>query len=123
MGEIIYPELSYAIIGAAMEVHRHLGPGFLESVYQSALAHELACRGIQVEEQKRLPVLYKGVAVGDFVADLVIEQKIILELKAVEALHPKHAAQARNYLAATGLRLAICLNFGSSSLERERVVR
>ncbi len=106
-----------------MEVHRCLGPGFLESVYQGALAQELADRGIPFEQYVRLPVCYKGVQVGDFIADMVIDQKIILELKAVEALHPKHAAQARNYLAATGLRLAILLNFGTESLQRERVVR
>ncbi len=123
MGDIIHSELSYAVVGAAMEVHRHLGAGFLESVYQAALAHELTCRAIAFEEYKRLPVQYKGVAVGDFVADVVVDGKMILELKAVERLNPKHAAQARNYLAATGLRLAILLNFGSSSLEQERVVR
>ncbi len=123
MTEIIYKELSYAIIGAAMEVHRILGPGFLEAVYQAALAHELTLRGVRFEQFKRLPVYYKGVLVGDYEADFVVEDQIILEIKAVSQLHPKHEAQALNYLTATGLRLAILLNFGTDSLERQRVVR
>ncbi|MFO3796694.1 MAG: GxxExxY protein [Anaerolineales bacterium] len=123
MTEIIYKELSYAIIGAAMEVHRILGPGFLEAVYQAALAHELTLRGIRFEQFKRLPVYYKGVLVGDYEADFVVEDQIILEIKAVSQLQPKHEAQALNYLTATGLRLAILLNFGADSLERQRVVK
>ncbi len=131
MAEILYKELSYAIIGAAMEVHRILGPGFLEAVYQAALAHELTLRGIRFEEHKRLPVYYKGVLVGDYEADMVVEDKVILELKGISALHPKHQVQAQNYpstglrtgLAATGLRLAILLNFGADSLQHERVVK
>ena len=106
-----------------MEVHRTLGPGFLEAVYEAALAHELTLRGIPFEQQKRLPVQYKGQQVGDFVADLVVDGKIILELKAVSKLTAAHEAQAHNYLAATGLRLAIILNFGSASLQQKRIVR
>jgi GxxExxY protein len=120
---LVHKELSFIIVGAAMEVHRLLGPGFLESVYECALVHELRSRNIRAEAQRRLPVSYKGIPVGDFVADLLVEDKIILELKAVDALHPKHYAQARNYLAATGLDLAIILNFGADSLEQQRVVR
>ena len=123
MAEIIYKELSYAIVGAAMEVHRILGPGFLEAVYQAALAHELTLRGIRFEQFKRLPVSYKGVLVGDYIADFVIEGEIILELKAVSALTKAHEAQAHNYLAATGLRLAILLNFGVESFQQKRIVR
>ncbi len=123
MAEILFKELSYAIIGAAMEVHRILGPGFLEAVYQAALAHELTLRGIRFEQFKKLPVYYKGVLVGDYQADFVVEDKIILELKAVSAFHPKHEAQALNYLTATGFRLAILLNFGAESLQHQRVVK
>jgi len=147
MTEILYKELSYAIpsaalrtgVGAAMEVHRILGPGFLEAVYQAALAHELTLRGIRFEEHKRLPVYYKGVLVGDYEADMVVEDKIILELKGISALHSKHQAQAQNYpstglrtgLTATRLRLAILLNpsarlrtsFGADSLQHKRVVK
>ena len=123
MPEILYKELSYAVVGAAMEVHRTLGPGFLESVYEEALAHELALRGIPFERQKRLAVAYKGEPVGEFVADVVVDGKVILEPKAVSAIAAAHEAQAHHYLAATGLRLAIVLNFGAASLQQKRVVR
>jgi GxxExxY protein len=123
MAEILFKELSYVIIGAAMEVHRILGPGFLEAVYETALAHELTLRGIRFEAQKRLPVYYKGQLVGDYVADFVVEDQIILEIKAVSALTAAHEAQAHNYLTATGLRLAILLNFGATSLQQKRIVR
>lgn len=122
MSKIIYKELSYEIIGAAMEVHRILGPGFLEAIYQAALAHELTLQQISFEQFKDLSVIYKTQIVGSYEADFVIENKVILELKAVSTLHPKHEAQAINYLAATGLRLAILLNFGASSLQYKRVI-
>ena len=123
MSQILYKDLSYAVVGAAMEVHRVLGPGFLEAVYQRALAHELAQRGIRFEQFRRLPVHYKGVLVGDYEADFVVEDKIILEIKAVSRLHARHEAQAINYLTATGFRLAILLNFGAESLQHQRVVK
>jgi GxxExxY protein len=123
MIKILFKELSYKIIGAAMEVHRILGPGFLEAVYEAALAHELTLRGIPFERQKELPVYYKGQLVGHYVADFVVNGQIILELKAVSALTKAHEAQAHNYLAATGLRLGILLNFGAESLQQKRIVR
>ena len=123
MAKILYKELSYAIVGAAMEVHRILGPGFLEAVYQAALAHELTLRNIHFEQFKRLPVYYKGILVGEYVADSVIEGRIILEIKAVSTLHPKHEPQVINYLTATGFRLAILINFGADSLQQKRMVK
>jgi GxxExxY protein len=90
--EIVYRELSYAVVGAAMEVHRTLGPGFLEKVYQTALCYELECRGLRFEANRLLKVQYKDVVVGDYEADIVVDDKIILELKAVKKLHPKHMA-------------------------------
>ena len=123
MAEILYRELSYAIVGAAMEVHRVLGPGFLEAVYEAALAHELTLRGVRFEQQKRLPVYYKGVLAGEYVADLLVEDEVIVEIKAVSALNQAHAAQAHNYLAATGLRLAILLNLSAPSLQQKRIVK
>ncbi len=123
MPEILFSALSYAIIGAAMEVHRILGPGFLEAVYQAALEHELTLRGIPFEAQKRLAVVYKDQIIGEYIADLVIDGKIILELKAVSKFTPTHEAQAHHYLAATGLHLAILLNFGAPSLEQKRIAR
>jgi len=123
MTEILYKELSFAIVGAAMEVHKVLGGGFLEAVYQAALAHEFRLRNIPFEEQKHLPVYYKGVLVGEYIADFVIDEKIIVEIKAVSDLNSAHEAQALNYLAATGLRLALLLNFGRSSLQQKRLVK
>jgi GxxExxY protein len=123
MAELLYKELAYAIVGAAMEVHNQLGPGFLEVVYRKALIYELTLRGILVEEEKLLPVYYKGQLVGEYRADIVVDGKIILEIKAVSALTKAHDAQAIHYLTATGLRLAILINFGSSSLQSKRIVK
>ena len=106
-----------------MEVHRLLGPGFLEAVYQTALAHELELQGIPFEQQKRLTVKYKDLVVGEYIADFVIDGKIIVEIKAVSNLTSSHQAQALNYLAATGYQLAILINFGATSLQQRRVVR
>lgn len=106
-----------------MEVHRVLGPGFLEAVYQSALAHELNLRGIPFEQQKILPVLYKGVPAANYIADFCVEDVIIVEIKAISKLLPQHEAQALNYLAATQFRLALLINFGGKSLESKRLVR
>ncbi len=123
MAEILFKELSFKIVGCAMEVHRTLGPGFLEAVYLNALAHELTLSGIPFEAQKRLAITYKGKLVGEYIADLVIDNKVIIELKAISRLNSSHTAQALNYLTATGLKLAILINFGSGSLQSQRVVR
>jgi len=123
MTEILYKELSYAIVGAAMEVHKTLGPNFLESIYHKALAYELLQRGIPFESEKPIQVYYKGQLLGDFKADMVVDNKIILELKSVSAIIPVHEAQALNYLAATGFDLAIILNFGSQSLQQKRIAK
>jgi GxxExxY protein len=120
---VLHPELSYAIIGAAMEVHTILGAGFLENVYQRSLAHELTLRTICFEEYKKLPVQYKGLAVGDYEADFLVEGKIILEIKAVGQIHQQHVAQAMHYLRATNLDLAIVINFGEPSLSYKRVAK
>lgn len=121
--EILYMELSFEIGGAAMEVHRTLGSGFLEVIYQRALEHELTLRKIAFEAHKKLPVHYKTLRLGEYEADIVVEDKLILELKAVSALNSAHEAQALHYLAATGYRLAILLNFGEASLKSRRIVR
>ena len=123
MVELLYKELTFAIIGAAMEVHGILGPGFLETVYQSALARELTLRGIPFEQQVHLPVSYKDVLVGEYIADFIIDGKLIVEIKAVSNFNSQHQAQAMHYLAATGLRLALLLNFGIGSLEHRRVIK
>jgi len=123
MTEILHKELSYGIVGATMEVHRELGPAFLEAVYQKALACEFAQRDIPYEEQKLLPVFYKQPLVGDYKADFVIDGKIIAEIKSLSVLNATHQAQALHYLAATGMQLAILINFGAPTLEMKRVVR
>lgn len=123
MAELIYKEEAYAIIGAAMEVHRTLSWGFLENVYQAALAHELTLRNIPFQQQKHLPVQYKSVSAGDYVADFVVWDKIIVEIKAVGELNSHHHAQTLNYLAATGYKLGLLINFGAASLQHKRVVK
>jgi GxxExxY protein len=120
--EIIEKELSYQIMNAAYEVHNELGPGFLESIYENALAIELRARGIPVETQVRIPVIYKGKKVGEHVLDHLIDSRVILELKAATEIAPIHKQQALSYLKATGLQLAIVINFGSESVQSARVV-
>ena len=123
MAEILFKALSFAIIGAAMEVHQILGPGLLESVYQAALEKELKLRGIPFQHQVELPVSYKGDLIGVYRADLVVDEKIIIEIKGISRLNASHEAQAIHYLALTGLQLAILINFGIGSLESRRVVK
>jgi GxxExxY protein len=123
MTELLYKELTFAVIGAAMEVHRILGSGFLEAVYQTALARELSLRDIPFEQQKQLAVHYKDVLAGEYIADFVIDNKFIIEIKAVSAWNPRHDAQAIHYLAATGMQLALLLNFGVGSLQHRRIIR
>lgn len=123
MADILFKELSFAIVGAAIEVHNHLGSGFLEAVYRKAILYEFTLRGILYEEEKILPVYYKGQLIGEYRADIVVDGKIILELKAVSALNKAHEAQALHYLTATGLQLAILLNFGADSLQQKRIAK
>ena len=103
-----------------MEVHKVLGPGFLESVYQTALAHELELRSISFQEQALLQVGYKDIIAGEYRADFVIDDKVILEIKAVAELNEIHEAQLINYLKGTGYKVGLLINFGSTSLEHIR---
>ncbi len=114
--------LTEAIIGAAYDVANALGTGFLEKVYENALCHELRKRGFKVEQQKGIEVVYDGAVVGEYVADLVVDQSVILELKAVRQLDSIHQAQCMNYLKATGLSVALLMNFGNPKVEVKRVV-
>ncbi len=120
---LLYKDLSYKIIGAAMEVHRSLGPGLWETVYARALARELALRGISFQKEVFIPVAYRGEEIGRYRADFVIEEKILLELKAVSSFSSDHLGQALRYLTGKNLRLAILLNFGRSSLQFTRIIR
>jgi GxxExxY protein len=107
-----------SIIGAAIEVHRVLGPGLLESVYERCLAHELTQRGIEHVRQMPLPVVYKGIPLdGDLRLDIVIPGRLILELKSVEALLPIHEAQLLTYLKLSGIRLGLLINFNVTLLK------
>jgi GxxExxY protein len=115
--------LAGAIIGAAQEVHRVLGTGFLESVYEEALAHELRLQGLQVQRQVQVPIFYKEVSVGKHVLDLLVDDKVIVELKAVSEVAEVHTAIVLSYLAATKLEVALLINFGKPSLQCKRIVR
>ncbi len=113
-------QLTETIIGCAMKVHRTLGPGFLESVYQKALTHELQKVGLRVECEKPIQVRYDGVVVGDFAADMFVEGAVMVENKAVQVLAPAHEVQLVNYLTATGVEIGLLLNFGAEKLEFKR---
>jgi GxxExxY protein len=116
-------ELTEKIIGCAMKVHTALGPGFLESVYQKALAHELRKAGLQVDAERPIMVQYDGVQVGNFTADALVEGRVMLELKAGQALAPANEVQLVNYLTATGIEIGLLLNFGAERLEFKRKTR
>jgi len=114
--------LSERVIECGFVVSNLLGTGFLESVYENALCVELEKQGIQFQQQKQLKVIYKTHVVGNFLADLVIENKLLLELKTVSQLAQSHRAQVMNYLKATGLPVALLLNFGTPKLGVQRIV-
>jgi len=110
--------LTDAIIGAAIAVHRELGPGLLESVYEKCLALELTKSGLQVFSQKEIPLTYKGLALeSGFRADLIVENKVLIELKSVDQLLPVHTAQVLTYLKLTNLRTALLINFNVQLLK------
>ncbi len=122
MPELYFEELSYAIIGAAMEVHRVLGPGFLEAVYQAALEHEFRLREIPFQRQVKLEVIYKGVVMGEYRADFLVDEKVMLDIKATKGLTEIDEAQLMNYLKGTGIKVGLLLNFGETSLKHRRRV-
>ena len=119
---MLYETLTHDILQAFYEVHKILGFGFLEQVYQNALYKELSHKGMQVECQKEIRVYYKGECVGRYVADMIINQTVILELKAVQTLRPEHEWKLINYLKATGLEVGLLLNFGHSAEFKRKVL-
>ena len=121
---LLYAEESFKINGAIYEVHKALGPGLLEKVYQEALEKELKFQGIPFEREKSFTITYKGEELEQkYIADFVIYDNIVVELKAVEELLPVHKAQVINYLAITGLKLGLLVNFNTLQVKPERIVR
>ena len=123
IGDMNIDDLCYDVIGAAMRVHKFFGEGYLEEVYKNALIVELKELGFDVESEVAIPVDYHGVRVGDYRADVIVEKRLILELKAVCALNKRHEAQLVNYLSATGIDDGMLFNFGAPSLEYKHKYR
>ncbi len=119
---LIEGELTEKVLAAAFKVHSALGNGFLEKVYENALVVELNRAGLPIEQQKPFKVKYEGVVVGEFVADLVVDHRVLLECKAVSHIEMAHEAQTLNYLKATGIKVGLVLNFGRTRLQCKRLV-
>lgn len=116
--EVLHARLTDTILGAALEVHRALGPGLLESAYEACLVWELESKGLRVERQVAVPVVYKGVRLElGYRVDLLVENAVIVELKAVKALEPIHTAQILTYLRLSGVRVGLLLNFNAELLK------
>lgn len=120
---MLHEELTSKILEACFEVINELGAGFLESVYENALLVALTHKNIQTESQVSLCVEFRGQEIGRFCADILVEGKVLLELKAVRQLLPEHQAQVINYLHATGIDVGLLINFGNPKLEYKRLVR
>ena len=120
--QLVHGGLTGEIIGAAMEVHSYLGPGFLESVYEESLAYEFELRKISFERQKAFNVFYKGRAVKSFVTDFVVDNTVIVEVKAIKEITEIERIQVINYLKASGLEVGLLLNFGAKSLDYKRLI-
>jgi GxxExxY protein len=118
-----YIELTEQIINCAFEVHKILGIGFLEKVYENAMLTELNSRGIKAESQHGITVKYKGTIVGDFYADIIVEDIIIVEFKALDKLNDIHELQVKNYLKATGMEVGLLINFGRSVEVKRKYVQ
>ncbi|MBW2610409.1 MAG: GxxExxY protein [Deltaproteobacteria bacterium] len=116
-----HKDLTAKIIECAYKVHNTLGFGFLESVYQNALLIELEKNGLQAKKEVPIKVFYEEKSVGDYVADIIVEDKVILELKSVKEIHPAHEAQLTNYLKATGIEVGLLINFAESVRVKRKV--
>ena len=120
--QYIHSEITAEILSVAFEVHKTIGPGFMESVYKKAMLVECSLRNIETDSEIDFPVFYKNIKVGSRRADIVIKKKVIVELKAVTELNDTHLAQAINYLEAFNLDVGLLLNFGSKSLQYKRII-
>lgn len=121
--EYKYSELTGKIIGAAMEVHKHLGNGFQEVIYQRALSIEMNMQNLNHEREKEMELSYKGYDIGKRRVDFFVEEKIMVEIKAVKQLEDVHLAQAINYLEAYKMEIGLLINFGNTSLQFKRVMK
>ena len=115
--------LTEKIIGCAIKLHRVLGPGFLENIYHQGLAHELAKAQIPFVSEARMQVVYDGIVLGEFLADFLVEKRVVIELKAVESLSKAHEIQLVNYLTATRIDVGLLINFGGSKVQVRRKLR
>jgi len=120
---MLHEELTEIILAACFEVSNELGAGFLESVYEKALLIAFKDKGLDVQSQSPLQVTFRNQTVSDFIADIVVENKVLIELKAVKSLTPEHQAQIINYLRATRIEIGLLINFGNSKLEFRRFKR
>ena len=121
--QYLHSEITAKIIGCAMEVHRVLGNGFQEVIYQRALEIEISAKGLNFTREHEMKIYYKGVEIGTRRVDFFVEDKIMVEIKAISELDDVHLAQAINYLEASGLDVGLLLNFGSRSLQYKRVMK
>lgn len=119
---LIYEDITDVIIKSVYEVHRILGPGFLEKVYENALVKEMESRGLKCEQQVPLEVYYKDYVVGQYIADIIVENKIILEVKAISGIEERHFSQLLNYLKSTRKRLGFVINFGTPNAQIKRII-
>lgn len=120
--KLVFKELSFEIIAAALEVHRELGPGFTENIYEAAFCRELAMRGIMFSRQLPIEIKYKGEDIGKYQLDLLVDDRVVVELKAISQMPEQFESQLHAYLKATGKKLGILINFGRKSLEHKRLV-
>lgn len=120
MAALLYQDLTYQIRAALFEVYNALGPGFREETYKLATLAELRRRGLQTTREVDIDIYFKGEIIDRYRLDIVVENKIVLELKAVEILHPRHEAQLLSYLKASGLQLGLLVNFGANKLQIQR---
>jgi GxxExxY protein len=124
MAELLNKEEVFAIVGAAMAVHRELGSGFLEAVYHEAMEIEMRLQGITFQTHVALPLVYRGVPLQKrYEADLIVDNAVLVELKAIQHLGDRETAQVLHYLKATGIRVGLLINFGAPSLEWKRLVK
>lgn len=123
MEKLLFEQETYKIMGAAMEVSKQLGGGFLEAVYQESLAEELDIRNIPFVREKKIQLFYKGKELKQFYkADFICFNNIVIEIKAISKILPEHQAQTINYLRALNLRVGLILNFGNNKLEHQRII-